>query len=335
MEQVFVVNSNDWDFTGENVSSVSDKLETILTLLDECKDRGENVYYGNDLQSKHVINNLTLWDFLYSDAMSSINKDIKDELIAHINTATFYEEKADIWPREFLETNVKNGSNIECSLEMSFVHHHLMDGNISALLSFSHSAPLHSNSSRGNIYITTISSSQSHKDFWRTTALHILRDTAENLQKISPNAYPELFFHDKSWGNIDVFDGGYAAVGTELKKYLSILDDHGAWIFNTPPPALHKTDAVAPIDTSRPTNQLIEERFRGVGLTMSPEKPNVRTNENCKLAREITVKNKTLYCEWHGKLELHKNRIHIYPPVPESGQKLVIGIFHSHLPLPS
>lgn len=335
MVQAFVVNSNDWDFTGESVNSVSEKLETILNLLEECIDRGENVYYGNDLQSKHVINDFTLWDFLYSDAMSSINKDIKDELIAHINTATFYEENEDIWPSEFLETNVKNGSDIECSLDMTFVHHHLMDGNISALLSFSSSAPLHSNSSRGNVNITTIFSSQSHKYFWRTTALYILRDTAENLQKISPNAYPELFFHDKSWGNIDAFDGGYAAVGSELKKYLSILDDHGAWIFNAPPPALHKTGAVNPTETSRPTNQLIERRFRGVGLTVSPEKPNVRSCDKCKRAREITVNDKTFYCEWHGKLELHKNRIHIYPPVPESGQKLVIGIFHRHLPLPS
>lgn len=67
---------------------------------------------------------------------------------------------------------------------------------------------------------------------------------------------------------------------------------------------------------------------------MAPENPDVYLDNRCRRAREIAIGERTLYCEWHGKLELHQNRVHIHPPVIESNGKVIIAFFHEHLPLP-
>ena len=67
---------------------------------------------------------------------------------------------------------------------------------------------------------------------------------------------------------------------------------------------------------------------------MAPENPDVYLDRRCREARQITIAGRTLFCEWHGKLEPHRNRVHVHPPVRESKDKLIIGIFDEHLPLP-
>ncbi len=81
------------------------------------------------------------------------------------------------------------------------------------------------------------------------------------------------------------------------------------------------------------TNQLVERRFRGWGLEIAPENPDVWEDGRCRRARERVLEGRTLYCEWHYKFG-HRNRAHIHPPVPESQDKLVVAIFRDHLPLP-
>lgn len=170
-----------------------------------------------------------------------------------------------------------------------------------------------------------------------------MRDNAKTLKLLAPNAYPNLHFFKSVWDGIVDFEGGYVRVSAELRRYLAVLDDVGHWVFTEPPPAISPTDTVKPLTGRNPTSAIIEERFKGAGLTMAPEKPNVRIKDKHRKPREILFEwtneagrkeTKILYCEWHGKIEAHTNRVHIYPPIPESGNRLIVAIFHKHLPLP-
>jgi hypothetical protein len=83
-----------------------------------------------------------------------------------------------------------------------------------------------------------------------------------------------------------------------------------------------------------PSNQIIERRFVGFNVDISPENPNVYRDPDCRRAREITIGTTKLYCEWHAKIQAHQNRIHVHAPVKESNEKFIVAIVHEHLELP-
>ena len=45
--------------------------------------------------------------------------------------------------------------------------------------------------------------------------------------------------------------------------------------------------------------------------------------------RDAVFEGKTYRCEWHSKIEPHRNRIHFFPP--PVGSEIVVGLFVDHL----
>ena len=162
----------------------------------------------------------------------------------------------------------------------------------------------------------------------------LLGDNVESLNCFGPKAYPHLFFHDDVLSNVAALDGGYLSSRQIVRRALAILDDNANWIFTRPPPTLSFDDAYDASSEELPSNQIIEARFRGAGLVVAPENPNVHDDLKCRKSREISVAGQKLYCHWHVKLELHRNRIHIHAPISGTGDKTLVGIIKDHLPLP-
>lgn len=330
----FIIDTLGWDFNNLELSNISLRLETILDRLEIATQRNEKFYFSNELQSRPVYRDMDLWSFLYSDATQDLDNSIITELASYLNGGMYYEDQENIWPEGFPDNNVQDVNGEFVSLDYAFVHFKNLSGSPFACITPVANAPKELISENEHTTLTFISNDQEHKDFWRKNALFTMRDTQINLKFLSPHAYPNLYFHENVWNGVDDFLGGYAAVYGKLQKYLATLDDYAYWIFTTPPPALHMEDNIVYQANQTPSNDLIQRRFQAVGLIFSPEKPDVKNNAKCRKAREIKIDKSTFYCEWHGKLELYKNRIHIYPPVAESNQKVIIAIFHEHLPLP-
>ncbi|RPF11048.1 hypothetical protein EDB14_2147 [Vibrio crassostreae] len=339
----FVIDSEEWDFNGLNCDDVVVKLEQLLAQADNASLRNEDIFVGNDLQSKSVCGTMDLWTFLNHSSMSGINSELISELSAFLNSAVFYEDDDACWPRGFPDVIVHDSSGKQLDLDLTFIHLKLIEKEPFACLTLDQTQFNETTSVKGAVAIQYIFDEVSHKKFWRETAQSLLRDTAATLESLAPHAYPSLYFQSDVWSGIDSFDGGYKRVSVVLRKYLSILDDYGSWVFIEPPPALHPSDTVAPEVGKMPTNADIENRFEGLGLDIVPEKPNVFKKKKCRRAREILFEwkdeknnkySEVLYCGWHGRFERHINRLHLFPPIPASKNKLIIGIFHKHLPLP-
>ncbi|PSV56456.1 hypothetical protein [Photobacterium sp. GB-3] len=338
----FVIDSNEWDFNGVSPDAVSSKLEQLLDRILIANERNEEIYVGNDLQSKSVYNGMDLWTFLYDDHMEDLDGGIINELSAFLNNANYYESDETLWPNNFPNFTIKDDTGISVGLDVEFAHMNNVAKKPFACLTLNGSGVVKTNSANfGSSEVYMVSDETSHKSFWRQFALSTVRDTSGNLEALSSHMYPNLHFFDGVWDGISKFEGGYSRVSSKLQKYLECFDDYGAWVFSEPPPALHPTDTELRQVGVSPSNDLIERRFSGLGLEVAPEKPNVRGNTDCYNARLISFKSVAseksvdeLYCEWHGKLELHTNRIHIYPPIVDSKGKLIVAIFHKHLPLP-
>ncbi|WP_155640043.1 hypothetical protein [Burkholderia territorii] len=292
------------------------------------------VWIGDDLQTRAVANGQDLWSLCDPTSAMSLPIDIQQELAAWLSSAPRYADE-EVWPDGFDDSliQIENGEPAD-NPDLAWAHHHVRAGRPVACLSLLRDAPAITTSSHGEATVFWVQSEPTHKAFWRA-AIDLERDTEATLKRLAPHAFPDLHFHTGVWDQVRSFAGGYDAVRERLRAYLIALDDYGRWAFTCPPPALHPDEAVpngAP--QGLPSNQIIERRFVGFALTMAPENPDVYLDRRCREAREITIGARTLYCGWHAKLEPHRNRIHIHPPVRESANKLIIAIFDEHLPLP-
>lgn len=183
-------------------------------------------------------------------------------------------------------------------------------------------------------HVHSVVDEPTHRSFFRD-ALDVERADEKSLPDLAPHAFPDLYFIEGLWRGLRDFEGGYQRVRADLHRVLAIFDDHGVWVFTDETGRLSPAEPLPSDDRRVPvTNQLVERRFVGWGLEVAPERPNVRSDEVCRRARERSVGGQIFYCEWHYKFEPHINRIHLHGPVPASDGRLIIAIFADHLPLP-
>jgi hypothetical protein len=68
-----------------------------------------------------------------------------------------------------------------------------------------------------------------------------------------------------------------------------------------------------------------------IGIDVSIE-GGTRSSEHLMAMRDVEFHERVFRCEWHSKLEPHRNRIHFYPGNTSTGGRTLICIFVDHLP---
>ena len=77
-------------------------------------------------------------------------------------------------------------------------------------------------------------------------------------------------------------------------------------------------------------NGMPNEISRRLGIEVSME-GNTRSSERLMRLRDVEYGGEVYRCEWHSKLEPHRNRIHFHVIGGKGEPKVLIGIFHEHL----
>jgi hypothetical protein len=328
-----VVDGAEWNFNGWTADEVSQAISALIARVWTAQSRGEAVWIGDELQTRYVIGEFDLWSMFSPTAPIKLSTELAQELAAWLGAAPRYLEEP--WPPGMEEILIQvDHFPPQENTDLAWAHHHVRNGRAVACLSLRRSGPHPTASSQGTATVHWILNESTNRAFWRA-AIDLEGGSAEILERLAPHAFPDLYFYAGVWQGLKRFAGGYLAMRADLQRYLVGLDDHGAWAFRFPPPALEIGEPSGPDLDARPSNQIIESRFRRLSLEMAPENPNVYADTFCRRAREITIYDKILYCEWHGKLEMHRNRVHVHPPDVVSGGKVIIAIFHEHLPLPT
>ncbi|MEO9528237.1 hypothetical protein [Roseibium sp.] len=330
----FVVNGADWNFNGLSLIEVEELIERALAFVETSCERGEAVSIGDDFQTRPMHGEATLWDLFAADSPLPLSRELAQELSAWLMRAPCYAD-SEFWPRNFEDAMISvGGAPLISNEDIAWVHYSIRSGVPSALLALGTSSVIVTSTASGNVETHFVSDEPGRTRFWRD--MIILRgDSLESLSEFASRAYPDLYFTDGVLTTADHrLAGGYLASRHRVRRTLEVLSDWGHWIFTSPPPALAPGEA-PPVDPgASPSNQIIELRFAGFGVTAAPENPNVRTHRASREARETFISGRTLYCEWHVKLQPHQNRIHFHKPISESGDKVVIGMIDEHLPLP-
>lgn len=329
----FVTVSNDWNFNGRTSDEIRQTIEEAMRFVSETLDRKEVLQIGDSFGTQTVFEDYDIWSLGNADCPVAIPRELFQELVAWLDKAQIYLD-VEPWPAGFGDHFISIGDEAgDQNPDVAWVHHSVRAGRQMACFSLARSGKLTTISETGSQDLYFARDEKIKVEFWREVIVSN-GDRIDDLIKWAPNAYPKLYFHDAVLRSSSSLSGGYDAAKTRIQDALAALNDYGNWVFTFPPPSVSPQDEVFGIRGGYPSNQLIERRFQALGLSVAPEKPNVRENSRCRTAREITVGGSVLYCQWHVKIEPHRNRIHIHAPTVASQGKTVIGIIHEHLPLP-
>ena len=148
--------------------------------------------------------------------------------------------------------------------------------------------------------------------FWRS--LFELEDVPEaGFFDMTSRAFPCLVFH--SGLSFRRFEGSYRDIRPRVVTHLAALNDHFL--------AAHRAAHGIP--------QQVEAALADLGCAgVSPESPNTHRSERKMRQRDVDHDGNVIRCEWHTKLEPHRNRIH-FAFGGSLDSKILIGIFVDHL----
>jgi hypothetical protein len=328
----FVVDGSEWCFDGWTSDEIDNALGVLLERVSVAQSRGERVWIGDDLQTRAVLGELSVWDLWSPDAPVRLDKQLRQDLSAILATASRYLDE-DVWPEGLDDTRVwMDDEPAVDNPDLAWAHHHVRAGRAVACVGLRRSGVYPTRTAAGAANVHWVTDERGHRGFFRA-AIDVERDTEATLERLAPHAYPDTLFLKGVWRGLSDFEGGYTAVRQELRRHLAVYDDHGWWAFTASPPLETEDDPRRPSEGT-PDPRLVARRFELRAVEVAPERPNVIQDRSCREARERALQGRILYCHWHGKIAPHINRIHIHPPVPESAEKIVVAIFHAHLPLP-
>lgn len=329
----FVVNGAEWDFNGLAPAQAEALIDRALEFIAISNEREEEVAVGDDFQTRPMYGGSSLWDLFAPASTLPLSRELSQELAAWLSKAPCYAD-AEQWPNGFGGNAISiEGAAPVANNDVEWVHFAAIAGSPKACLTLGDARVVVTTSDLGNVDVHFVTDATSRRIFWRH-AIILTGNNLDCLLRYAPRAYPDLHLVDGVIADVAKLAGGYFASRDRVQTALAILNDWGHWAFTCPPPAITPDEGPSPDAAARPTNQLIEQRFAGFHLDAAPENPNVRFDRISREAREIILDGRVLYCEWHVKIQGHQNRIHFHPPVLESGDKVVIGVIHEHLPLP-
>ncbi|EGV18831.1 hypothetical protein [Thiocapsa marina] len=329
----FVIDGAEWQFDGWSAAEIEIALGRLLDRVTIAQGRRERVWIGDDLQTRSVLWGLSVWELWGPECPVDLPPELRQELAAMLGRAPLYLDE-EAWPEgipEHTEISV-SGSQPSDNPDVAWAHHSVRSGHAVACLGLRRAGvhPTVTAACIANVH--WVIDESGHRAFFRA-AMDVEHDCEATLERLATHAFPDLCFVDGIWRGLGDFAGGYSGVREPLRELLAVLDDHGHWAFTAPPPAIREEDEV-PTRTGDPSAKLIQQRFNTYGIVVAPEALDVRRDKTCREARERVFGGRTLYCEWHAKLRGDRNRVHLHPPVSESEDKLVVAIFHEHLPLP-
>jgi len=327
----FVLEESSWAWDGRDPADYIQRIQALLERLSVAVEREEVFMFSGALLTQIICGDCTLSDLLWGHVDNiELPHDLRELATALLAHLQYWDDDG-----EYPELDAEIDGAKVFSPSAAFAHARIGAGETLACI------PLPGRW-RGPCVVTVgetqrlvhfVTDEATHRGFFRAEIEAKKLEAA--LESLAAHAFPDTYFVDGLWRGLRDFKGGYTRVRDDLLEFLGLFDDHATWIFSDATGRLSAAETVSSETNKRSIgDKLLMERFGALGLNVSPETREVYETMRSRTAREIDVRERTLYCEWHYKIEPYTNRVHFHRPVDESGRKPIIAIFHEHLHLP-
>jgi hypothetical protein len=306
-----VVDETSFNFRGLATSRIEEMLDRFNDTLASLRNSGITAWKPPMFDAVRCTDDYELYEFLMGDSGREIDRDTKVLFFSWlINKCPEWDASIPGSP----EVMLADGGRI-IALSIAFALTLVLRNRGVACLTLSACerrgyVDVHTDSGSAELFF--FAEAASLKTFWRR--LYVLEDVPEaGFLTLAELAFPDLVFNpDLSFRR---FDGSYRDLRAQVVMHLSVLNDD---FLN----AYHTRSGIA---------RDIEIALAAIGCPgISPESPNTHRNEKVMRLRDVAYNGSIIRCEWHTKLEPHRNRIHFAFGDPFA-DKIFIGIFVDHL----
>jgi hypothetical protein len=296
----FVIDGSEWKFDGWSADEIDTALGGLLERVTIARERQEQVWIGDDLQTRVVLGGLSIWELWAPACPVNLSPELRQEFAAMFGRTSLYLDE-ETWPEGMSEhtTVAISGSQQSENSDVAWAHHSVRSRRAVACLGLRRRGVHTTVTNSGSADLHWVVDEPGHRAFFRA-AIDVEHDSEATLERFAPHAFPDLCFIDGIWRGLGDFAGGYLGIRERLRDLLAVLDDHGHWALTAPPPKIREEDE-GPMGTGEPSVLLIQQRFKTYGIVLAPEASDVKDDTTCRLARERVLGGRTLYCEWHAK----------------------------------
>lgn len=308
LDMRFVVDESGFEFSDETPGRLEATLLRFLDLLDYAKSTGAEIGKWSQIWSIEGRSGRRLADLLYASA--EVDRDIRLLTGGRLDKLGCWDELDLNPPLDVLVAGHSVG--LAPGIALCAIAH--SRGRGVALLTTDQSGR------RGSLEVSVSSFAPAMvhfllepidgPKFWRST-VEVEDMDAEGLAAICPLAFPRLRFGDGTWRRVDRFDGSFRDLRNKLLGDLAGLDDYALDVWR---------------QFAEPARIAAEMASRGA-VNCSRDSPQTHRNAAAMAERDVTFEGRTVRCEWHTKLEAHRNRIHF----AVLDDCILIGIFAAHL----
>lgn len=311
----FVIDDGPWADEAASAEAIELGLDDLSERLSVASDRGEDIGYYEGLWGVAVIGNTTVTDLLFGQERSrGISNDVRRRLARQLDRLgqhTFDEPTARYLDVEVLGKSILSPAS---GLALAAAQERRAVACLTPTSSGRRGAQtVSAGDAKGTVHY--VGDEPSHVAFFRD-AMRVENADEDGFAALSTSAFPRLHFVDGVWHGLRDLSRPYRDRREQLIDVFSVLNDEGPSIFGMK------------------RAQKIEAEFMSRGVTISRENQETLTDGACRRARERQFGQERLVFDWHVKLELHQDRIHVHPGVDASEHQPIVGIITRHLPLP-
>jgi hypothetical protein len=314
----FCVDELSFQLQQEHAERLPRLAEDFIALIQQCREMGSgDIGVWSRLYTAEVLPGITLADLLFEqDHQQLLDKEVRQALMLALERCVNWDELHEQPEPPVIELE---GLPVEAPT-LAFAHACAAKRRAVAALGWCYSKP------RGRQEVKRLGEPRPvHFVTCAPEMRAYLRDVPE-LEDMSPQqymahaplAFPTICFAPGLANQFSKFARAYSAIRPDVTRHLAALEDRFQAILRK-----HKGE----------THKVAAEFSATCRVDASPESPNTHKNKAAMEQRRVTIDGWRVLCEWHTKLEPHRDRIYFHPGSSDvANGRLVVGIFHQHLP---
>jgi hypothetical protein len=305
-----VVDETSFDFRELDVGSIEDYLDDFSDAVWDLREDSIATWKPPMLEAVPCAEGYELFSYLMGEPGNLIDRDTRLRFFGLIGNCPEWDDSVP----EYLEVKFAEGAPV-MALSAAFALTLALRRHGIACLAFGTCTrhdfvTISSGAACAKIFF--FATAAALKVFWRS--LYDLEDIPEaDFFTLANRAFPDLLFNpDLTFRR---FDGAYRDLRRLVVSHLSVLND----------------DFLGAHRSANGIAREVEATLASIGCPgISPEGPNTHKKERVMRMRDVEYRGSTIRCEWHAKIEPHRNRIH-FAFGDDFGSSIFIGIFVDHL----
>jgi hypothetical protein len=305
-----VIDENSFDFRGLTAGRLTSLLDQFNEELTTLKESGYRAWKPPMFENVLCDDDHELFAYLTTEPGSGVDRDVRNRFYSLVQKCPEWDGSVPAFDEVALEDASPLAAWSVAYALASALKQHGVACLVLAASPRSGFVLVTAPAGRAEIYF--FSDSTALPAFWRS--LYELENVPEHgFFQLAPLAFPALIFHDDlAFGR---FDGTYRNLRPEVVRHLAVLNDHFL--------AAHAAALGRACE--------IETALASHGLSrVSPESPKTHRNAKAMRQRYVRHEDREICCEWHSKIEGHRNRIH-FAFGAGLGDRILVGIFADHL----